>query len=108
MSDVASAGALSGASDILNTNWQTTAAVGLSVASGGVAGAIMLHALPLQTLATGAGIGALAYSGKRRADGLSAFPEIPFLTRKDASVETVTTTETAEPVATTDPVVATA
>ena len=72
-----------GASDLLNTNWQTTAAVGLTVASGGVAGAIMLSALPLQTLATGAGIGVLAYTGKRRADGLNAFPDMPFFSKKD-------------------------
>ncbi len=91
----------SNAMPLLDTNWQTTAAVGLSVASGGVAGAIMLTAFPAQTLITGAAIGGLAVTGKRRADGLSAIPDFPFLTRKDASTETV------EPVATTDPVVAT-
>ncbi len=90
-----------GASDLLNTNWQTTAAVGLTVASGGVAGAIMLSAMPLQTLATGAGIGVLAYSGKRRADGLTALPDIPFFSKKDDS-------QTAEvPVTTDTPAVAT-
>ena len=85
---------------LLDTNWQTTAAVGLSVASGGVAGAIMLTAFPAQTLITGATIGGLAYSGKRRANGLNALPDMPFLTRKSDS-------DTPEPVATTDPVVET-
>ena len=59
---------------ILDTNWQTTAAVGLTVATGGVTGAIMLAAFPAQTIATVAGIGSLAYAGKNRADGKSAFP----------------------------------
>lgn len=54
---------------LLDSNWQTTAAVGLSVASGGVAGAIMLAAFPAQTLVTGAAIGSLAVAGKRRANG---------------------------------------
>lgn len=54
---------------LLEQNWQTTAAVGLTVASGGVAGAIMLAAFPAQTLITGATIGGLAVTGKRRADG---------------------------------------
>ena len=60
--------------DLLSTNWQTTAAVGLTVATGGVTGALMLTAFPAQTLAAAGGISALAYSGKRRADGKSAFP----------------------------------
>jgi len=55
--------------ELLDTNWQTTAAVGLTVASGGIAGAIMLSALPAQTLLTGATITGLAVVGKRRADG---------------------------------------
>ena len=54
---------------ILDKNWQTTTAVGLTVASGGVAGAIMLAAFPAQTLATGTAIGGLAVAGKRRAEG---------------------------------------
>ncbi len=54
---------------LLEQNWQTTAAVGLTVASGGVAGAIMLAAFPAQTILTGATIGGLAVTGKRRADG---------------------------------------
>ena len=80
---------------LLDTNWQTTAAVGLTIASGGVGGAIMLAAFPAQTLAAGAAIGGLAYAGKRRADGLSALPE--FLTfKKDESESTdaVTTPQT--------------
>ena len=60
--------------DLVSTNWQTTAAVGLTVATGGVTGALMLTAFPAQTLAAAGGISALAYAGKRRADGKSAFP----------------------------------
>ena len=60
--------------DLLNTNWQTTAAVGLTVASGGVLGALSLAAFPAQTIAAGTGIGVLAYAGKRRADGKSPLP----------------------------------
>jgi len=59
---------------LLDTNWQTTAAVGLTVATAGVGGVVMLSVLPAQTIAASAGIGALAYAGKRRADGKSAFP----------------------------------
>ncbi len=62
------------AGDLVSTNWQTTAAVGLTVATGGVTGALMLAAFPAQTLAATGGIGALAYAGKRRADGKTAFP----------------------------------
>ena len=65
--------------ELLNTNWQTTAAVGLTVASGGVLGAISLAAFPAQTLAASTGIGVLAYAGKRRADGKDA---LPFLSKK--------------------------
>ena len=66
--------------DILDRNWQTTAAVGLTVATGGVTGALMLTAFPAQTLATSGAIAGLAYVGKRRSDGLEA---IPFLAKKD-------------------------
>ena len=59
---------------LLDTNWQTTAAVGLTVATGGVTGAIMLAAFPAQTIAATGGIATLAYAGKRRADGKAAFP----------------------------------
>ena len=69
------------ASEMLTTNWQTTAAVGLTVATGGVTGALMLTAFPAQTLAAAGGISALAYAGKRRADGKSAFP---FTDKSDA------------------------
>lgn len=62
------------ASELMSTNWQTTAAVGLTVASGGVLGALSLAAFPAQTLAAGTGIGVLAYAGKRRADGKSPMP----------------------------------
>ena len=59
---------------LLDTNWQTTAAVGLTVATGGVTGALMLAAFPAQTIAATGGIATLAYAGKRRADGKAAFP----------------------------------
>ena len=73
-----------GIPSVLDTNWQTTAAVGLGIASGGVAGAIMLAAFPAQTLAAGATIGGLAYAGKRRADGLSP---LPFLNDEDKAAD---------------------
>jgi hypothetical protein len=74
MSDVASMDETSTGIALLDTNWQTTAAIGLTVASGGVLGAISLAAFPAQTIAAGTGIGVLAYAGKNRADGKSAFP----------------------------------
>ena len=61
-------------SRILDTNWQTTAAIGLTVATGGVVGVVALAAFPAQTIATAAGIGTLAYAGKRRAEGKKPFP----------------------------------
>ena len=70
------------ATELLDTNWQTTAAVGLTVATGGVTGALMLAAFPAQTIAASAAIGGLAYAGKRRADGKSA---LPFTDRKAAT-----------------------
>ena len=70
--------------DILSTNWQMTAAVGLTVASGGVLGALSLAAFPAQTIATVTGIGTLAYAGKRRADGKAAFP---FMDKKSDETE---------------------
>ena len=73
------------ATELLDTNWQTTAAVGLTVATGGVTGALMLAAFPAQTIVTGATIGGLAYAGKRRADGKSA---LPFTDRKPAKAAT--------------------
>lgn len=62
------------AMDLLDTNWQTTAAVGLTVATAGVGGVVMLSVLPAQTIGAAAGVAALAYAGKRRADGLPAMP----------------------------------
>ena len=73
------------ATELLDTNWQTTAAVGLTVATGGVTGALMLAAFPAQTIAASATIGGLAYAGKRRADGKSA---LPFVDRKPAKAAT--------------------
>ena len=60
--------------ELLDVNWQTTAALGLGVATGGLATGIMLAAFPAQTIGAGASIGLLAYAGKRRADGKDAFP----------------------------------
>lgn len=61
--------------EILDRNWQTTGAITLAVASGGVTGALMLSVFPAQTLATGAAIGGLAYAGKRRHEGKSVIPD---------------------------------
>ena len=69
-------------SSILDTNWQTTAAIGLTVATGGVAGAVALAAFPAQTLTAAAGIGTLAYAGKRRAEGKKPFPFLDKLGKK--------------------------
>jgi len=69
----------SNAMPILDTNWQTTAAVGLSVATAGVGGVVMLSVLPAQTIAASAGVGLLAYAGKRRAEGKDA---LPFINKK--------------------------
>ena len=55
--------------DLLDRNWQTTAAVGLGVATGGVTGALMLTAFPAQTLALGGTITGLAVAGQRRSEG---------------------------------------
>lgn len=73
----------SGFTDLLDQNWQTTAAVGLTVATGGVTGAIMLAAFPAQTVAAAGSIGALAYAGKRRSDGKTAFPFMDKKSKKD-------------------------
>ena len=69
----------SNAMPILDTNWQTTAAVGLTVATAGVGGVVMLSVLPAQTIAASAGIGVLAYAGKRRSEGKDA---LPFMNKK--------------------------
>ena len=82
--DNSSSDGLDSLNELLNTNWQTTAAVGLTVASGGVLGALSLAAFPAQTLAAGTGIGVLAYAGKRRADGKSP---LPFLDKKSDETE---------------------
>ena len=72
------------ADQLVSTNWQTTAAVGLTVASGGVLGALSLAAFPAQTLAAGTGIGVLAYAGKRRADGKAPLPFIDQIGKGDS------------------------
>lgn len=69
---------------ILDKNWQTTAAVGLTVASGGVLGCLSLAAFPAQTLVAGTGIGVLAYAGKRRADGKTPLPFVDQIGKKDS------------------------
>ena len=74
LSDIASIEDEGTGLQLLDTNWQTTAAVGLTVATGGVTGALMLAAFPAQTIAATGGIATLAYAGKRRADGKAAFP----------------------------------
>ena len=55
--------------EILDRNWQTTTAIGLSVATGGITGGLMLAAFPAQTLAAGTAIGGLAVAGHRRHNG---------------------------------------
>ena len=82
--------------ELLNTNWQTTAAIGLTVASGGVLGAISLAAFPAQTLAASTGIGVLAYAGKRRADGKDA---LPFMSKKSDDKKSEDKAEVTEPAA---------
>ena len=86
--------------DILDRNWQTTAAIGIGVASGGVTAGLMLSAFPAQTLLTSGTITALAYAGHRRHNGESP---VPFLNRKSDDVAEVTepavTTPAATPVA---------
>ena len=52
--------------DLLSRNWQTTTAVAVGVATGGLFTGVMLTAAPAQTLASGAAIGSLAYVGHRR------------------------------------------
>jgi hypothetical protein len=91
-----------GMSELLATNWQTTAAIGLTVATGGVLGAISLVAFPAQTIAAGTGIGVLAYAGNRRANGETPLPFLDKLAQKDAEttptptkVEETTTSKTA-------------
>ena len=83
--------------DVLDRNWQTTAAVGLGVASGGVTAGLMLSAFPAQTLLTSGTITALAYAGHRRHNGESP---LPFLNRKSADVAEVTEPDVTAPVAT--------
>lgn len=82
------------AMQLLDTNWQTTAAVGLTVATAGVGGVVMLSVLPAQTIAASAGVGLLAYAGKRRADGKDA---LPFISKK--SDDTQDKAEATEPAA---------
>lgn len=61
-------------SSFVDRNWQTTAAVGLTVATGGVVGAVALAAFPAQTLVAGTTIGGLFYAGDRKAKGLEVNP----------------------------------
>ena len=76
---------------LLTKNWQTTAAVGLTVASGGAAGMIMLGAFPAQTLAVAGSTAALAYAGHRRANGLEVLP----FGKTSTTDDTTTTNDTA-------------
>lgn len=81
---------------ILDKNWQTTAAVTLGVATGGVTGALMLGVFPAQTLALGGTIGGLALAGHRRSEGKD--PMFGLLSRFDKKSEEKTEA-VAEPVA---------
>ncbi len=91
--------------DVLDRNWQTTAAIGLGVASGGVTAGLMLSAFPAQTLLTTGTISALAYVGHRRHNGETP---LPFLNRKSDNVAEVTEPVVTAPVVTDTPAVATA
>jgi hypothetical protein len=77
--------------DVLDRNWQTTAAIGLGVATGGVTGALMLSAFPAQTLAAGSLIGGLAVAGNRRANGKD--PAFGLLARFEKSEESAEVAE---------------
>ncbi len=88
--------------DLLTKNWQTTAAVGLTVASGGAAGMIMLAAFPAQTLAAGAAISGLAYAGHRKANGEEL---LPFLKKSETVAQDAVTT-VAQDAATVEPAAA--
>lgn len=79
---------------ILDRNWQTTAAVALSVGTGGLAGGVMLAAFPAQTLAVGSAIGGLAYAGHRKHEGL---PINPWQKSADQSTVDTTVTPAADP-----------
>lgn len=86
--------------DVLDRNWQTTTAVGLTVATGGVTGAIMLAAFPAQTLATAGTITGLAVAGKRRADGKDPmFGLLDRFQKKEADKTTDVKEPAAEPAA---------
>ena len=60
--------------DILDRNWQTTAAIGLGCATAGVGTVVMLAVTPGVTLGSAAAIGTLAYAGHRRHNGQSPLP----------------------------------
>lgn len=62
--------------DILDRNWQTTAAIGLGCATAGVGTVVTLAVMPATTLGSAAAIGALAYAGHRRHNGLSPLPSL--------------------------------
>ena len=96
---VADDGATNAVPDILDRNWQTTAAVGLGVATGGVTGALMLTAFPAQTLALGGTIGGLAVAGHRRSEGKD--PMFGLLARfeKKSEEKTESDVKATEPVA---------
>ena len=85
--------------DILDRNWQTSAAIGLGVATGGVTGALMLTAFPAQTLALGGTIGGLAVAGQRRSEGKD--PMFGLLARfeKKSEEKTESDVKATEPVA---------
>ena len=90
---LASAGTTGQTPAILDKNWQTTAAVGLTVATAGVGGVVMLSVLPAQTLAMTGGIAALAYAGDRAHKGL---PLVPTLKADDTKADSKPVTVKAE------------
>ena len=77
-------------SSFVDRNWQTTAAVGLTVATGGVVGAVALAAFPAQTLVAGTTIGGLFYAGDRKAKGLEVNPFAKREEKTEATTEPAT------------------
>lgn len=59
--------------NFLTRNLETTAAVGIAVATGGIGGAVMLSVMPTTTIAAATAASALAYVGHEKAHGRDAF-----------------------------------
>ena len=101
MPDDLVAGEGTGAQNVLvDPNWQTSAAIGLTLGTAGVGGILLLTALPAQTLAVGTAAGALAYAGKWRKDHDNAdISTHPLLNRKDKDAADKTVNITPAPAA---------